>query len=207
MPKIVIDNKELQVEENISLLKACLCNGIYIPHLCFMEELQHPSASCRLCFAQVGGQTALSCAVKVREGMIVRTDTPQVRRLQISAFRLLMSVHHIIPKCPAKKTCELIKIAKFLGVSLKMKDLPKILKEPEIDTSHPLFDIHLNRCVLCEKCIHICRITHGHSLWTFIKRGFDMTVRYYGKQDLSMLPCKDCLRCMDICPVKAITLK
>lgn len=207
MPTLSVDNKEIHAEKDVSLLKACLDNEIYIPHLCFMEESEHQSASCRLCFAEIEGQAVPACTVKVKQGMTVRTDTPQVRSLQQSAFRLLMSVHHIIPKCPAKKTCELIKIAQFLKVGLKHKGLSKILKEPEIDSSHPLFDIHLNRCVLCEKCIHICRIRHGYSLWTFVKRGFDMTIRYYGNPDISSLSCQDCLQCMNICPVRAITMK
>ncbi len=207
MLTLSVDNKDIHAEEDVSLLKTCLDNKIYIPHLCFMEESEHQSASCSLCFAEVEGQAVPACTIKVKQGMTVKTDTPQVRSLQQSAFKLMMSVHHIIPKCPAKKTCELVKIARFLGVSLRHKGLPKILKEPETDSSHPLFDIHLNRCVLCGKCIHICRITHDQSMWTFVKRGFDMKICHYGNADISKLSCQDCLRCMKICPVSAITMK
>lgn len=216
MFNIVIDDKNIEVEEGKSLLQACLDNDIYIPNLCYVRDMAHPEASCRLCFVEIEGEKkpVTSCSVTVREGMRVKTDTPSVRRLQRTAFHLLLSRHHIECKvCPANKKCELQKIAKFLKIGLKAKYpllLPKSVSETgkqETDESHPIFHYYPNRCVLCGKCIHVCRNTHGTALLTFAKRGIDTVISFYGHEDVSRLPGEKCLACVNICPVSAITLK
>ena len=126
MAKLRVDNREIEAREGISLLEACLDSGIYIPNLCHIHGAENPSASCRLCFVEIEGEDKPipSCTVKARDGIIVKTDTPSVRRLQRTAFKLLMSVHRVdCGHCPANKKCELQRIAKFLKVGLKSKYL------------------------------------------------------------------------------------
>ena len=149
-----------------------------------------------------------SCTVMAKDGMRVKTDTPSVRRLQRTAFKLLMSVHHVdCGHCPANKKCELQRIAKFLKVGLKPKHLETHLKETEVDESHPFLDYYPNRCVLCGKCIAVCKEKHGRAFLTFAKRGLETVVSSYGEKDGSNLPCGNCLACIAICPVGAIILK
>ena len=94
MIKLTIDNKEIKAEEGITLLQACLDNEIYVPNLCFLKEMGDPPASCRICFVEIKGEDkpVTSCTEKVNDGMVVKTDTPLVRRLQRTAFQLLLSV-------------------------------------------------------------------------------------------------------------------
>ncbi len=140
--------------------------------------------------------------------MVVKTDTLSVRRLQRAAFRLLLSVHHVDCKpCQANKKCELQRLAKFLKVGLKLKHLEILLKEPDIHQDHPHLDYYPNRCVLCGKCIHVCREQHGQSVLTFAKRGFDTVISSYGKNDVSSLACEKCVVCVNICPVGALILR
>ena len=210
MVKLLVDGREIEAQEGTVLLQACLGKGIYIPNLCFLEDMVSPPASCRLCFVQIEGREdpVPSCAVKVTEPMVVKTDTPAVRSLQRSAFRLLMSVHEIACRpCPANKRCELQRIARFLGVGVKPKGLERVLKEVSIVQDHPVLDYHPNRCVLCGRCIHVCRTRHSQPLMTFAKRGFDTVVSFYGHGDSSTQSCRDCLACVDVCPVAAITLR
>jgi bidirectional [NiFe] hydrogenase diaphorase subunit len=90
--------------------------------------------------------------------MVVRTDTPAVRRLQKTGLRLLLSVHVVDCKsCPANKNCELQNLAKFLKVGLKPKTLKRYFKQPEADDTHPYLSYYPNRCVLCRKCLQVCR--------------------------------------------------
>ena len=210
MPKLRVDGKEIETKQGTTLLQGCLDNGIYIPNLCFLESMEDPSASCRMCFVEIEGekQPITSCTVNVKDDMVVKTDTPAVRQLQRTGLRLLLSVHHVDCKhCPANKKCELQRIAKFLKVGLKPKGLERYLQETEIDRNHPFINHYPNRCVLCGKCVHICRRQHGQSVWTFAQRGFDTVINAYGEAGASSLTCGKCDACVKICPVGALTFK
>ncbi len=207
---IVVDDRQLKVAAGQSLLQACLANDIYIPNLCFMEQLDPPPASCRLCFVEVEGESApvTSCTVPVAPGMVVKTDTPAVRRLQRSALRFLLSVHDVDCKnCPANKNCELQRLARFLKIGLKPKGLEKHLKEAALVDDHPQLSYYPNRCVLCARCIHVCRIARGQPLISFVGRGFNTSLSLAGGQIGDDPNCDACRRCADVCPVGALVLK
>jgi len=210
MPKIQVDNQEIEAPEGMTLLQACLENGIYIPNLCYLKGMDSPSASCRMCFVEIEGikQPVPSCTVQVRDDMVVKTDTPAVRQLQRTALRLLLSVHDVDCKnCHANKKCELQNIAKFLKVGLKPKRLQKFLKEIRIDETHPFIIHYPNRCVLCGKCVQVCRGKHGQSVLTFAKRGFDTIISTYRSTDVPSTSCERCDICVETCPVGALALK
>ncbi len=210
MVKLLVDNKEIEAEAGATLLHACLDNGIYIPNLCYIDGMDDPPASCRLCFVEIEGveKPVTSCAVTVRDGMIVRTDAASARRLQRSALQLLLSVHDVDCKaCPANKKCALQKVARFLKVGLKPKRLEQSLKEGAVREEHPLLDFHPNRCVLCGRCVYACQKRNGKPFLTFAKRGFDTIISFYGEKKLSEVSCKDDCACVEVCPVAAITLK
>ncbi len=210
MAKIKVDNEEIEAGSGSTLLKACLENGIYIPNLCYIKRMDDPPASCRMCFVEIEGEKepVPACRITIKDGMVVRTDTEAVRRLQKRAFQFLMSVHDVdCGNCPANKKCELQKIAKLLRVGLKPKKLDRYLKEQEEEEKHPLIEYYPNRCVLCGKCIFVCQEKHGRPLMTFAKRGFNTVISFYGNEEASDLPCKECIACIEICPVSAIVLK
>lgn len=206
---ITVDAKPIEVGAGSNLLSACLANGIYIPHLCYLENV-HPAAACRLCFVEVEGRggPVPACTVTVSGPLAVRTDTPAVRRLQKAGLQLLLSVHRIECRtCPANRRCELQRIAKFLKVGLRPGKLPQRFKQPEIDSSHPCLDYYPNRCVLCGQCVHVCRAQHRDVVLTFAKRGFDTVVGYYGLSDNPAHTCRDCRACVNVCPVSALLSK
>ena len=208
--KFTVDNREIEAMEGDNLLQTCLDNDIYIPNLCFIKGMERSPVSCRLCFVEIEGKEKPlpSCTIKVKEGMVVKTDTQPVRQLQVSALKLLLSVHQVDCRhCPANKKCELQKLAKILKVGLKSKQLEKHLKEIEIDKTHPCLDYYPNRCVLCGKCVYICNEKREKPLLTFAKRGLETVISLYGAKDILTLPCEECHECVDICPVSAITLK
>ena len=208
--RLMVDDREITARPGDMLLAACLNNDIYIPHLCYLKGDDDPPASCRLCFVEVEGiqRPVTACTVRVAENMRVKTDTAAVRRLQRSAFELLLSVHHVACRsCPANRRCDLQKIARFLKVGLKVKRLDLYLKDAEKDAAHPVLDYFPNRCVLCGKCIRVCVRQNGNAILTFAGRGFDTLIRYYGGQDPDRLPCRDCLACVDVCPVGALVPK
>ncbi len=210
MAKILVDNKEIDADEGVSLLRACLDNDIYIPNLCYLESMDKPSVSCRMCFVEIQGeqQPVASCAVPVQDGMVIKTDSEPVRRLQRVALELLLSVHHVdCANCPANKRCELQRIAKFLKVGLKPKRLERHLNKTEVVEDHPHLDYFPNRCVLCGKCVFVCGKNEKQACLTFAKRGFETVISFSGEIDASRLICEQCNACIEVCPVGALTIK
>ncbi len=208
--KITVDETLIQAEEGKNLLQVCLENQIYIPNLCYLEGMGEPPASCRLCLVEIDGVDGpvTACTTKVGQGMVVRTDSDLVRELQRSALRLLLSSHRVdCAHCEANKKCALQDIARFLGVGLKPKGLDQILKEPDCDDSHPHLSYYPNRCVLCGRCIYVCKREHPLAMLSFAKRGFDTVVSLYGASLTKDLPCVTCSLCVDICPVGALLRK
>ena len=209
MTTISVDDRQIQVEEGAGLLGVCLAHGIYVPHLCWLADALPAPASCRLCFVEIDGRggPVPACTVKVEPAMVVRTDTPQVRRLQRSALRLLLSVHRIACKsCPANRRCDLQRIAKFLKIGLNPGGVEPRLKQPEIDPLHPGLDYYPNRCVLCGKCVHVCRGRNRNAVLTFAGRGFETRIAAHPAKTVIPGPCEDCRACVEICPVAALQL-
>lgn len=209
MIPIVVDDTPLEVAEGTNLLEACLAAEIYIPNLCYMAQMPEPFAGCRLCFVEIEGEPnpVTACTVTVTKPMVVHTATPQVRRLQQSAYRLIISAHRITADCPAHKKCALQKVARHLRMGLKPKPLERVPLDLPTDTSPPFFDLHPARCVLCGKCILACQDRHGVPLLTFARRGIHTVISAQGLSAGRDFLCKGCLDCAAVCPVRAITPK
>jgi NADH dehydrogenase/NADH:ubiquinone oxidoreductase subunit G len=205
MVALQVNDLKITAQQGRTLLSVCLENGIYIPHLCFMENDRRPVASCRLCFVEIQGTLVAACTVYVSSGLQVCTDTPAVRRLQRSALRLLLSVHDIDCKhCHANHACELQNIARFLELGLKPKPLEKIERSVEMDVHHPCIDYYPHRCVLCGKCVRICSAQHKQPSLSYAGRGINTVIRRYPLGDDTRQMCRDCRRCIDACPVGAL---
>jgi bidirectional [NiFe] hydrogenase diaphorase subunit len=210
MVRLSVDERVIEAAEGQSLLKACLQNDIYIPHLCYHENHSESAASCRLCFVEIEGLPGplTACTVKVAAGLRVTTDSPAVRRLQRSALRMLLSVHHVDCKhCHANKTCALQAIAKFLKIGLNAKPLDRILKSTELDQRHPVIDHYPNRCVLCGRCVEACRTSGDLPVFTFSGRGFNTVLRFHAAGPNGPPGCSDCRACIRVCPVGALQLR
>jgi NADH dehydrogenase/NADH:ubiquinone oxidoreductase subunit G len=209
MIHISVDQKEIACQEGSTLLDVSLENGIYIPNLCHVNGMPTAPASCRLCMVTVEGEEApvTACTTRVKEGMVVRTDTDEVRDLQRTGLKLLLSVHDIdCRNCTANKQCELQNIAKFLKVALKASPYETLLKEQPTDHTHPFLDYLPNRCVLCGKCVYTCSDKNGTPFFTYARRGFDTVISAYGMEG-STADCETCQACVEICPVGALVLR
>jgi predicted molibdopterin-dependent oxidoreductase YjgC len=205
-----IDDQEIEVAEGKNLLEASLDNGIYIPNLCYLKGMKSPPAACRLCFVEIEGvdNPVLSCSVRIGREMVVNTDTPRVRRLQKTGLQLLLSVHDVDCKnCPANRKCALQEMAKFLRVALKTKAFDRYLKEIPIDEGHPFLDYYPNRCVLCGKCVYMCRQRQNRPGLTFARRGIDTVIGLYAPPQTESPPCDSCQACVAVCPVAALLPK
>jgi predicted molibdopterin-dependent oxidoreductase YjgC len=107
-------------------------------------------------------------------------------------------------RCPANKRCALQATAAFLGVGLGCKPFDRVLKEPEVDSRHPLFDYYPNRCILCGMCLRHCVATVDRVCLSFAGRGFDTVVGFFDIDPDTAARCSDCRACLAICPTGAL---
>jgi len=211
MPSVLIDGKEIIANPGEKVLWVALRSGIYIPHLCAIEEAELPFGGCRLCLVELEvdrrREMVTSCSEPVKEGMKIYTDTEKVTRMRRMAFELIMTDHHIdCGKCAKEKECELIKIASFLKMKLKPKKLRSLVRDLPVDDSHPLFAFDPNKCVKCGKCVWLCQ-RKGKSFLNFAYRGFGMIISTFDGIPLSSTECESCLECVMVCPTGALYFK
>ena len=207
---ITIDGEKITVPEGQNLLWAALDNGIYIPNLCAIRDKTEPSASCRLCWVEVGGnqRPVTACTERVEEGMVVNTQAPEALRLARTAFELLMASHPVdCGHCLANRNCELQNLARYLRVKLKPKRLRPLLHDWPVDNSNPLFTFDPNKCVLCGRCVWVCKERLGIGVLGFAHRGFDRVVTTFGDEPIGELKCRECQECISVCPTGALVLR
>jgi bidirectional [NiFe] hydrogenase diaphorase subunit len=199
---IIIDDREVQAQGGERVLGVALRNGIFIPHLCYRAGSDDAFAGCRLCFVEVEGKPTpvTSCTLLVRDGMVVRTDTELVRRLQRSALRLLLSSHHVDCKnCHANGRCQLQKIALALKVKLKVRGLRDLSTREPLERALGSILYDRNRCVLCGRCVR-CAREQGIGVFRFAHRGLGTRITLFPHHgDRESLEA-----CAQECPVGAL---
>ena len=211
MPSVLIDGKEIMANPNEKILWVALRSGIYIPHLCAIEEAELSFGGCRLCLVdiEVDGKREMvtSCSEPVKEGMKIYTNTEKINRMRQTAFELIMTDHYIdCGNCVKKKECELIKIAASLKLKIRPKRLRSIVRELPVDDSHPLITFDPRKCVKCGKCVWMCH-RKGKSFLNFAYRGFGMIISTFDGIPLSSTECESCLECVKVCPTGALYFK
>ncbi len=205
--KLKINDKEIEAKEGEILLKVCLDNGIYVPNLCFIKNVETPRASCRMCFVEIEGinHPVTSCTQKVYDGMVVRTDTEEVKNLQKWGLELLLSTQENLSEIDENN--ELKKIADYLEFPLEVKRLAFIPRETNIDfntNAHPHIKYDFKKCILCGRCVEICKKLNKDYHIDFGKRGYNTVITFFEKKDISDSHCKGCLACVKVCPVGAL---
>lgn len=208
MVNLTINGKQIQAEQGATILEAARAAGVYIPTLCYHPELR-PEGACRLCMVEASGARTLvaSCVYPVSEGMVVKTNTEKVREARKTVVELLLANH---PKdclcCQKSGDCELQKIAADLGLR-KIRFEGGETKAHTIDCSNPSLVRDQEKCILCGRCIRICRDVQGMNVYSFAGRGFNTIVSTAFEHDLKDAACTYCGQCASVCPTGAIVEK
>ena len=208
MVNLTINGVKVQAPKNATILEAAKSAGIHIPTLCYHPDLK-PEGACRLCVVEATGARGLvaSCCYPVAEGMVVQTNTAQVRKARRLVVELLLASH---PKgcLPCRKSgdCELQRIAADLDVRNHRFDWGE-RKTYTLDDSNPCLVRDQEKCILCGRCIRMCRDIQGMNVYSFARRGFHAMVAAAFEQDLSNVACSFCGQCSAVCPTAAIMEK
>ena len=208
---VTIDNRQIEVEQGITILEAAKKIGLKIPTLCHMREINE-IGSCRICIVEVQGARTLqaACVTPVYDGMVVRTNTETVRQSRKMLLELILSTHPAeCLTCLRNTNCELQTLAKSFGIDeIRFKRVTgKMVKEDSIDRSSPSLVRDPRKCVLCGRCVAVCEKVQGVKAIGSVNRGFDTVVAPPFDLELGDTNCVNCGQCALVCPTGAITEK
>ena len=205
--KLTIDNRQVEAPAGATILEAARAAGIKIPTLCAWPEIHHTPGACRVCMTEVEGQRSLiaACVFPVSEGMIVRTNTEKVRQARKMVVELLLANH---PQecnfCVRNGSCELQKVAEFVGLKEVRFPYSEFTKEESIDRSSPSIVRDSRKCIECHRCVTVCDQIQTVSVLTPAHRGSDVKVTPPFNLPLVESNCVTCGQCILACPVGAL---
>jgi [NiFe] hydrogenase diaphorase moiety small subunit len=199
-----IDGKEITGEAGQTILEAADEAGVYIPRLCYKEELS-PYGSCRLCTVMVNGRPMAACTSPIGDGINVECETPRLQQMRRDVIDMLfVEGNHFCMFCEASGFCELQAMAYRFGIMAPR--FPYQYPKREIDASHPEVYLDHNRCILCARCIRSSQELDGKNALEFVGRGPEKRVGYNGKSLAeSGIAADD--RAVANCPVGALMKK
>ena len=206
MVNLTIDGVKVSVEAGTTVLKAAHAAGIKIPTLCWLKDINEIGA-CRMCVVDVGARAlAAACVMPVSEGMVVKTNTPAVRAARKSVLELILSNHERkCLSCVRSQNCELQALAKELGVDESKFDGKNI--EYPLDTFSPSIVRDPNKCILCRRCVSVCRNVQKIGAIGAVNRGFKTIIAPAFEKNILETNCVFCGQCITSCPVGALREK
>jgi formate dehydrogenase alpha subunit len=201
--ELTINGEKVKATEGRSLYDVLSGMGVIIPAMCYHYTFT-PFGSCGMCLVEVEGKKApvRSCTASVQAGMVVRTETPEMKEAQKKALIKHLSTHPLdCPVCDADGHCELQDFTFQFGIgevpNVKQKGIPE-------DTRSTVLDFNMNRCIVCGQCINVCKEVQLVDALTFLKKDGFTIVTAKGDKPLE---CEFCGDCLAVCPVGAITNK
>ncbi len=200
--RLTIDGVKTKAKSGATVLEAAREAGIYIPALCSHPDLPSTIGSCRLCVVEIKGQGFPSaCMTPVTEGMVVYTNTEQVKEMRRDFFKVVLAQ---LPP-PRVKGVELQRLADYIGV--KEKEIPAYTpRDLAVDRDEPLLIWDHNLCIMCGRCVGVCRDVRGVGAIDFINCNGNSQVCLIASS-FEESGCRFCGSCAEICPTGAIVDK
>ena len=204
MPKITINNNEIEFEEGMTVLQACELAGAEIPRFCYHERLSI-AGNCRMCLVEMekSPKPIASCAIPAADGMKIKTNTSFVDKARKSVMEFLLANHPLdCPVCDQGGECDLQDQSLFYGFdNSRYTENKRQVKEKYMG---PLIKTEMTRCIHCTRCIRFATEVAGIPELGAIGRGEDMEITTYLEKSMES---ELSANVIDLCPVGALTSK
>lgn len=206
MDYMIIDGRCVPIEGEKNILAVIRKAGIDLPTFCYHSELSVYGA-CRMCVVEdERGRIMASCSEQPKPGMVIKTNTPKIRKYRKLIIELLLSSHcRDCTVCTRNGNCELQNIAFKVGLHA-VRFLNNKRKE-EIDLSSPCIVRDPNKCILCGDCVRTCAEIQAVGAIDFAHRGSKLEVTPAFGKKLADTDCVGCGQCRVVCPTGAITVR
>lgn len=207
--KLIIDNKEVEVEKGMTILDAAKKVGVHIPTLCHMKlhdmGIENKPGGCRVCVVEVEGRRNLapSCVTEAADGMKINTHSMRVVNARRTITELLISDHPFeCLTCAKSGNCELQDLAHDMGIrEIHYEGEKSTYRE---DTS-PAIIRDMDKCIMCRRCEMMCNEVQTVGVLSAINRGFNAVVAPAFEENLDHSVCTYCGQCVAVCPTGALT--
>ena len=204
MPKMTIDGIEIEVPAGITVLQACEMAGKEIPRFCYHERLS-VAGNCRMCLVEQekAPKPVASCAMPVAEGMVIKTDSPLVKKARQGVMEFLLINHPLdCPICDQGGECDLQDQAMAYGHhSSRYSEQKRAIPDKEFG---PIVKTIMTRCIQCTRCIRFATEVAGVEVLGATGRGEHMEITTYVEKTINSELSGNLA---DICPVGALTHK
>ena len=202
MAKLTINDKEIEIDNNATVMDACKKAGIEIPHFCYHPKLSI-AGNCRMCLVEIerSPKPVASCALPVAEGMIVKTNSPMVETARKDVLELLLLNHPLdCPVCDQGGECDLQDLTIKHGPGKSANIFPRRLVSEK--NMGPLVGTVMTRCIHCTRCVRFMNEVAGSPEIGAFSRGEDMEISTYLEKNLDSELSGNII---DLCPVGALT--
>ncbi|MBW6516336.1 MAG: [FeFe] hydrogenase, group A [Candidatus Cloacimonetes bacterium] len=202
-----IDGNHVQTKEETTIIEAAAEIGIKIPSLCYHKDLK-PSSGCGICIVEIEGMELpkRACCTPVYEGMKIRTNSVQLRKLRKKLLELILTDHYVdCLTCIANNKCELQDLAYYMGV--KTDEIASLVKKKPIDDSSVSIIRDPNKCIACGRCVTVCNDIQTVYALTHVNRGFEVEINTPFSKGMADSTCINCGQCAVYCPTAALTEK
>ena len=204
MPKITVNNKEVEFEEGMTVLQACELAGEEIPRFCYHERLSI-AGNCRMCLVEMekSAKPIASCAMPAADGMKVKTNTPFVDKARKGVMEFLLANHPLdCPVCDQGGECDLQDQSLFYGLdNSRYTENKRQVREKYMG---PLIKTEMTRCIHCTRCVRFATEIAGISELGATGRGEDMEITTFLEKSMES---EMSANVIDLCPVGALTSK
>ncbi|PMQ02020.1 MAG: iron hydrogenase [Dictyoglomus sp. NZ13-RE01] len=203
--RIYVDGREVEIDgKERNVLEALKKVGIEIPNLCYLSEASIYGA-CRLCLVEMDGKIVPSCNLQPKEGLSIKTNTPEIYEIRKGILELLLASHNRdCTTCERNGSCKLQEYAKAFGIrDIRYENL---VRSEIKDVSSPIVRDN-SKCILCGDCVRICEEVQGVSAIDFAGRGFKTDVIPAFNHELKDTECVYCGQCVAYCPTGALSIR